>query len=70
RPLAAAKPIVAAYALVTLAAITRVFAPVVAPAMPQVTWTIAGMLWIVAFVIYCTVYAPILSRPRADGRPG
>ncbi len=70
RPLVAAKPIVAAYLLVTLAALTRVFAPVVAPAMPQVTWTVAGTLWITAFLLYCAVYAPILSRPRADGRPG
>jgi uncharacterized protein involved in response to NO len=70
RPLAAAKPIVAAYVLVTLAAVTRVFAPVVAPAMPQITWTVAGILWLAAFLLYCAVYAPILSRPRIDGRPG
>ncbi len=70
RPLVAAKPIVVAYLLVTLATATRVFAPVVAPSMPQITWTIAGVLWIVAFAIYCAVYAPILSRPRIDGRPG
>jgi len=70
RPLVAAKPIVAAYLLVTLAALTRVFAPIVAPAMPQATWTVAGLLWITAFLLYCAVYAPILSRPRADGRPG
>jgi len=70
RPLVAAKPIVAAYLLLTLAAIVRVFAPVAAPAMVQSTWTLAGTLWIAAFVIYCAVYAPILSRPRADGLPG
>ncbi len=70
RPLVAAQPIVAAYVLVTLGALTRVFAPIVAPAMPQVTWTVAGMLWITAFLLYCAVYAPILSRPRSDGRPG
>jgi uncharacterized protein involved in response to NO len=70
RPLVAAKPIVAAYLLVTLAALTRVFAPVVAPAIPQITWTVAGLLWITAFLLYCAVYAPILSRPRADGCPG
>ncbi len=70
RALVAAKPIVAAYVLVTLAALTRVFAPMVVPAMPQLTWTVAGILWIVAFVIYCAVYAPILSRVRIDGRPG
>jgi len=70
RPLVAAKPIVAAYQLLTLAAIVRVFGPAVAPAMVQNTWTLAGTLWIAAFVIYCAVYAPILSRPRADGLPG
>jgi uncharacterized protein involved in response to NO len=70
RPLVAAKPIVIAYLLVTLAAVTRVFAPVVAPTMPQIIWTLAGTLWIVAFGLYCAVYAPILSRPRIDGRPG
>ncbi len=70
RALVAAKPIVAAYVLVTLAALTRVFAPVVAPAIPQITWTVAGLLWITAFLLYCAVYAPILSRPRADGCPG
>jgi uncharacterized protein involved in response to NO len=70
RPLVATKPIVAAYLLITLAAATRVFAPMVAPGMPQATWTIAGILWITAFLLYCAVYAPILWRPRSDGRPG
>jgi len=70
RPLVAAKPIVIAYLLLTLAAVIRVFGPVVAPAMLQATWTIAGLLWIVAFVLYCAVYAPILSRRRIDERPG
>ncbi len=70
RPLVAAKPIVIAYLLLTLAAVIRVFGPVVAPTMPQATWTVAGSLWIVAFALYCAVYAPILSRRRIDGRPG
>ena len=30
----------------------------------------AGVLWIAAFMIYLIVYAPILSRPRVDGKPG
>ncbi len=70
RPLVAAKPIVIAYLLLTLAAVIRVFGPVAAPTMPQATWTVAGLLWIVAFALYCAVYAPILSRPRIDGHPG
>jgi uncharacterized protein involved in response to NO len=70
RPLVVATPIVIAYVLLTLAAATRVLAPALAPSMPMTTWTAAGALWIVAFALYLAVYAPILSRPRADGRPG
>jgi uncharacterized protein involved in response to NO len=70
RPLVAAKPIVAVYLLVTLAAVVRVFGPVAASTMVQSTWTVAGALWIAAFLIHCAVYAPILSRRRIDGRPG
>jgi uncharacterized protein involved in response to NO len=70
RPLVAAKPIVVAYLLLTLAAVVRVFGPVVAPMMVQITWTVAGILWVAAFAIYCAIYAPILSRARLDGRPG
>ena len=56
--------------LLTLAAVVRVFGPSVAPASTQATWTIAAALWIAAFAIYCVVYAPILARPRVDGKPG
>jgi uncharacterized protein involved in response to NO len=70
RPLVAAKPIVAAYLLLTLAAAVRVFGPVVAPMLVPITWTVAGILWIAAFAIYCAIYAPILSRARLDGRAG
>jgi uncharacterized protein involved in response to NO len=70
RPLVAARPVVIAYVCLTLAAATRVFTPLVAPTMLQASWTIAGTLWIVAFALYCFVYAPILSARRVDGRPG
>ncbi len=70
RPLVAATPIVIAYASLTLAAVTRVFAPGVAPTMLQASWTLAGTLWMAGFALYCVVYAPILSTPRVDGRPG
>ena len=70
RPLVAARPIVIAYVLLTLAAATRVLTPVLAPTMLQASWTLAGTLWIAAFALYCVVYAPILSTARADGRPG
>lgn len=70
RALVAAKPVVIAYLLLTLAALVRVFGPAVAATTPQITWTVAGVLWIVAFVLYCAIYVPILSQPRIDGRPG
>ncbi|NIP45830.1 MAG: NnrS family protein [Gammaproteobacteria bacterium] len=70
RPLVVATPIVIAYVLVTLAAITRTLTPVVTAANLTAAWTIAGVLWIAAFALYLVVYAPILSRPRLDGRPG
>jgi uncharacterized protein involved in response to NO len=70
RPLVVATPIVIAYVLLMLAAVTRALAPAVAPAIPMTTWTVAGVLWIAAFTLYLIVYAPILVRPRVDGRPG
>lgn len=70
RPLVVAQPIVIAYLLLTLAAATRALAPVLVPDMPMTTWTLAGALWIAAFTLYLIVYAPILSRPRVDGKPG
>jgi uncharacterized protein involved in response to NO len=30
----------------------------------------SGALWSLAFLFFAIVYLPILSRPRADGRPG
>ncbi len=59
-----------AYLSLTLAAVTRVLTPAVAPAAALASWTVAGILWIAAFALYLIVYAPILSRPRVDGRPG
>lgn len=70
RALVAAKPTVAAYVLLTLAAAARVFAGVGGMMTTQSAWTLAGILWIAAFVLYCVVYAPILMGPRIDGRPG
>jgi len=32
--------------------------------------TLAALAWILAFGLFVVLYWPILSRPRADGRPG
>lgn len=67
RPLAllgGAQPI---YWLVTAAAILRL-----AAALGGGAWTLyaAAVAWIAAFTLFAVRYAPILSRPRVDGRPG
>jgi uncharacterized protein involved in response to NO len=32
--------------------------------------TAAGLVWMAAFGLFVVVYAPMLLRPRADGKPG
>ena len=70
RPLVVARPTAYAYGLLSAAAVVRVFGPAVLP-LPY-TWIVvlAAALWTAAFVLFLTVYAPILLSPRADGKPG
>ncbi|MFO1351620.1 MAG: NnrS family protein [Gammaproteobacteria bacterium] len=74
RPLQAAPPTVAAYALLSIAASARMLAPLVGGGWTLALTDAAGAAWIAAFVLFVMVYAPILSGPRADGmaerRPG
>ena len=68
RDIVAARPIVAAYLLVAVAAPTRLLAPLIWPGIGG--YALAGTLWIAAFVLFLAVYAPILIRARPDGKPG
>jgi uncharacterized protein involved in response to NO len=69
RDLVAAPPIVVAYALLPLAALVRAFGPhLCGNAMAPLA--VAAALWIAAFALFLLVYAPILLRPRPDGKPG
>ena len=70
RPLRAAAPEVAAYVLVPMAALVRVFVPIVAPQAYTAALIVSAMLWSTAFTLYCVVYWPILTRARLDGKPG
>ena len=70
RALTAPRPIVLCYVAITLAALIRVFGPLTGDAAYEPTLLAAGALWLVAFGAFVAVYAPILSRPRPDGRPG
>lgn len=70
RPLHASPMEVAAYVLVHLAALLRVFAPIAWPG-GYVWWVIGSTaLWSLAFGLYTVVYFPILTKPRVDGQPG
>lgn len=33
-------------------------------------WRISGALWVYAFAVFLWRYIPVLSAPRADGKPG
>jgi len=71
RPLRADGFEVAMYVLVMLAAIARVFGPLVVPGDAYVTTiVVAAALWASAFGLYAIRYWPVLTRPRVDGRPG
>jgi uncharacterized protein involved in response to NO len=61
---------VLAFVLLLLAALLRVVPPLVAPA--SLTWAVplAALLWVLAFALFLAVYAPMLWRPRVDGKPG
>jgi len=65
-----AHPLIAlAYILVSFAALTRLAVPLW-PTFGSILIPLSGSLWGLAFLLYFILYAPILIRPRKDGRPG
>jgi len=62
--LVASSPVVAAYVLVSVAALLRCFGPGAAPQFYNEIMLAAGMAWIAAFSLFTLVFAPILVRPR------
>jgi len=70
RPIRAFKSMRGAFVLITIGAAIRVLLPMFYPGWIHAIVNISGALWIAAFIIFVAVYAPILIRPRADGRPG
>jgi uncharacterized protein involved in response to NO len=53
RPLIAPKPMVLAFTLLLLGATLRVILPGWFPAYSTVSIRLAGVLWVMAFVIFC-----------------
>lgn len=70
RPLTPPGLITVAYIFILSAAIIRVMVPAWAPELAHRGITIAGGLWVLAYIIYIYLYAPMLVAPRVDGRPG
>jgi len=61
---------VAMFALIQAAAMIRVFAGMISPALYLPSIELSGLLWASAFALYAVRYWPILTRPRLDGKPG
>jgi len=70
RPLVVSRTTAVSYLVLTAAILVRVFGPALGWAEYLDTVTAAGVLWSIAFALYLAVYAPILMRPRIDGKPG
>jgi uncharacterized protein involved in response to NO len=70
RPFATPPGIAWAYALVSGGALLRVVGPLAFPRHWLAVMATSGALWAAAFAIFLAVYAPILVRPRVDGRDG
>ena len=58
------------YLLINGAALARVALPLAAPALLREAIIASGLLWTTAFALFVVKFWPILTRVRADGRPG
>jgi uncharacterized protein involved in response to NO len=70
RPIQVSGVEVTAYLLVMLAAVLRVFLPLIAPELLVVSLIAAATAWSAAFMLYLWVFAPWLLRTRLDGKDG
>lgn len=70
RPLVAPKSIVAAYGLVALGAVVRVFTPLFFGNWYVAALMVAAALWSAGFILFVLYYWPILTKARPDGKPG
>jgi uncharacterized protein involved in response to NO len=70
RPLQTGPAETACYSLVQLAAVVRVLVPIAVPAWYFSAVTVSALLWFAAFALFTAAYWPILTLPRADGKPG
>ena len=62
----AARPVAWAYAMIGLAALVRAVGAEAPPGWYDWAVLVSGALWLFAFVLFLTVYWPILTRPRQN----
>ncbi len=59
-----------AFILMILSAIVRVLLPIALPSLYKIWIMTSVTLWVLSMLLFLIIYAPILIRPRADGKPG
>jgi len=69
-PLRAGTSELAMYLLVQVAVVLRVFGPMALPAATPLLLGLSAAAWAGAFALFALRYAPMLLRPRLDGKPG
>ncbi len=70
RPLVVSRAIAVAYLLLAYTALLRTFGIALFPTHYLLTLTVSALTWMACFGIFLAVYAPILWKPRVDGKPG
>jgi uncharacterized protein involved in response to NO len=68
--LKAANAIVLAFALLNIAALIRVFLPIIFPQWYDSLIYFTTLTWLAAFSLFVFIYTPILTSPRIDGLDG
>ena len=70
RPLEVPRYLSVAFAMIFVAAIVRALLPLLDIALTLWAWRLSALLWIVAFSMFLVRYAPVLTQPRVDNKPG
>ncbi len=70
RTMNASNAIAVAFVLINVAALFRVILPLAITSWSSVLIYLATLAWLAAFALFIFVYAPMLTKARADGKEG
>ncbi len=70
RPLQPPKLVVGGFVLLQIAAIVRVFIPLLLPQWAAAAVIVSGFIWMLALLSFVLSYGNMLLKPRLDGLPG